>query len=137
MPSHHGLDIDAELSVLDALTSDTPVTPNPFRRRDSEIDPLLLAAAFSSGPHVTRNHYAHDFFPPVADLSAPGTWDWSKWTGQSNGYKADPEKVKYVSQQAPRRQRLKEMGVDVDAEDKRAYDNVFKICITQRLLAIV
>lgn len=125
MPSFHNMDIEAELSVLTALTADMTLTlPNPkaqFKRRDSEIDPLLLAATMSSGPHVTRNHYAHDFFPGVGDPRAPGAWDWTKWTGTDPSCKLDRGKASYVSRQGPRRQRLREMGVSVEEDDERAY----------------
>jgi GTP cyclohydrolase II len=116
MPSYHSSDVEAELSVLDALTASTTPKNSRFGRRDSELDPLLLAAVFSSGPHVTRNHYAHDFFPAVGDPRAPGAWDWTKWTGEDPSSKQDPAKVTYVSRQAPRRQRLKAMGLQGDEE---------------------
>jgi GTP cyclohydrolase II len=125
MPSHHNLDIEAELSVLDALTAPTttigPQLPqrlqkpsHEFKRRDSDLDPLLLAAVSSSGPHVTRNHYAHDFFPAVGDPRAPGAWDWTKWTGEDANSKQTPVKASYTSLQAPRRERLKAMGIPAD-----------------------
>ena len=114
---HRGIeDSLADLELLDMLTA--PVAPNPheltkkgsYKRRDSDLDPLLLAAAASYG-HVTRNHYAHDFFPAVGDPRAEGAYDWTKW--QPGSLSARPERkvrLKYESKQAPRSQRLKQLG---------------------------
>ncbi|KAH8113437.1 GTP cyclohydrolase II-domain-containing protein [Phellopilus nigrolimitatus] len=57
-------------------------------RKDDAFDPLLLAAAICSGPHVTRHHYHHSFFPSAEDAEA-FSWDWS-------------DGMKFVSRQAPR-----------------------------------
>jgi len=117
-----GLDIEAELSVLTLLTQDSPVPneqkqPKKIKKRDSELDPLILAAAFASGPHVTRHHHSHDFFPAVGDPRAEGAWDWTKWTGEdAPPVKQDPKRRSYNSQQAPRRQRLEALGLPVDPE---------------------
>jgi len=119
MPS---LDIEAELSVLTLLTQDSPIPkeqqqPKKIKKRDIELDPLILAAAFASGPHVTRHHHSHDFFPAVGDPRAEGAWDWTKWIGEDpNSVKQDPKRRSYNSQQAPRRQRLKALGLPVDPE---------------------
>ncbi|KAH9948395.1 GTP cyclohydrolase II-domain-containing protein [Amylocystis lapponica] len=106
----------ADLALLDVLTSpDLPAAKHGYKRRDSDLDPLLLAAAASSGPHVTRNHYAHDFFPGVDDPRAEGAWDWTKWQGDDARSRQERKpRLKYVSRQAPRRQRLKAMGIEVD-----------------------
>ena len=115
-------DIEAELEVLTLLTQDSPISKEQqqvkkIKRRDSELDPLILAAAFASGPHITRHHYSHDFFPAVGDPRAEGAWDWTKWTGEGpTSVKQDPKRRSYVSQQAPRRQRLKALGLPVDPE---------------------
>jgi GTP cyclohydrolase II len=116
MPTVHSLDVEAELSVLNALTAPAISIPTKHRQQfDSEMEPILLAAAVCSDPHVTRNHYAHDFFPAVGDPSAPGAWDWTKWTSeQTPSSKQDPNKARYVSRQAPRRQRLRALGLPVD-----------------------
>ena len=116
------LDIEAELNVLTLLTQDSPIPKQPqqpkkIKKRDSELEPLILAAAFASGPHVTRNHYSHDFFPAVADPRAEGAWDWTKWTGENaSSVKSDPKRRSYNSQQAPRRHRLRALGLPVDPE---------------------
>lgn len=80
-------------------------------RRDAALDPLLLAAAQASGPHVTRNHYHHDFFPGVTIPTSEGSWDWTNFTGStSNGTTpiagSDRKRYQYVSKQAPRRERM-------------------------------
>jgi GTP cyclohydrolase II len=61
--------------------------------RDSALDPLLIAAASASGPHVTRNHYHHDFFPSLP---------------RDNHRDPSPhrKRLTYISRQAPRRIRL-------------------------------
>ena len=115
-------DIQAELEVLTLLTQDSPVLKEQqqtkkIKRRDAELDPLILAAAFASGPHVTRHHYSHDLFPAVGDPRAEGAWDWTKWTGEaSSPVKQDPKRRSYISQQAPRRQRLRTFGLPADQE---------------------
>ena len=117
------LDVEAELRVLTLITQDSPIPKGQqqskkIKRRDAELDPLILAAAFASGPHVTRHHYSHDFFPAVGDPRAEGAWDWTNWTGEdaSSTTKHDPKRRSYISQQAPRRQRLKALGLPVDPE---------------------
>lgn len=83
--------------LLDVLTGpqlQKPMLPH----RDSCLDPLLIAAAAASGPHVTRNHYHHDFFP-----DAEVAWDWTKFRGHDS---SSAKRLAYVSRQAPRRVRL-------------------------------
>lgn len=116
-----GLDIEAQLGVLtlirDPQTAKENSQTKKIKRRDTELDPLILAAAFASGPHVTRNHHSHDFFPAVGDPRAEGAWDWTKWTGEdASSVKQDPKRRSYRSQQAPRRQRLRALGLPVDLE---------------------
>jgi len=69
--------VDPDAALLEALTSPTlPIKKHSFRRRDAELDPLLLAAAMASGPGVTRNHYTHDFLSRLSHfrkLRVPGT----------------------------------------------------------------
>ena len=111
-----GLDIDSQFNVL-PLTLEEKSQSKKVKRRDIELDPLILAAAFASGPHVTRNHHSHDFFPAVGDPRAEGAWDWTKWTGEdASSVKQDPKRRSYRSQQAPRRQRLRALGLPVDPE---------------------
>ncbi|KII94970.1 hypothetical protein PLICRDRAFT_33796 [Plicaturopsis crispa FD-325 SS-3] len=116
---HRCEDHDAsDAALLDMLTG--PVPPkiamakakSSLPRRDEALDPLLLAAAAASGPHVTRNHYHHDFFPGVMDPRAEGAWDWTKWRGEDASNKRDHKRLTYVSRQAPRRQRLQPDIVD-------------------------
>ncbi|KDR83888.1 hypothetical protein GALMADRAFT_236358 [Galerina marginata CBS 339.88] len=94
-------------ALLDVLTGPNPqAAKSAFARRDAALDPLLIAAAAASGPHVTRNHYHHDFFPGVMLPQAEGAWDWTKYTGEDASAKAGRKRLAYVSRQAPRRQRL-------------------------------
>ena len=105
----------SDLELLDLLTAPDPrPAKHGIRRRDSDLDPLLLAAAAAYGPHVTRNHYAHDFFPAVGDPRSEGAYDWTRFQGET--VQARKPRLKYVSRQAPRSQRLKEQGVVVDEE---------------------
>lgn len=109
MPSPHNfIDGDIDEALLDMLTGPNPnVVKKTFARRDAALDPLLLAAVAASGPHITRNHYAHDFFPPVVTPQAAGSWDWSKYQGGQESSTGDVRKTfKYVSHQGPRRLRL-------------------------------
>jgi len=94
-------------ALLQVLTGPNPqAAKSAFARRDAALDPLLIAAAAASGPHVTRNHYHHDFFPGVMLPHAEGAIDWTKFTGEDAGTKASRKRLAYVSRQAPRRQRL-------------------------------
>ncbi|GJE84356.1 GTP cyclohydrolase II [Phanerochaete sordida] len=127
MPFHtelNGIDLGmSELDLLDFLTSpDLPVAKHGLKRRDADLDPLMLAAVYSSGPQVTRNHYAHDFFPAVGDPRAEGAYDWTKWqpeTTSTVGQKQQRRpRLKYVSRQEPRSQRIKREGTALDEEPK-------------------
>jgi GTP cyclohydrolase II len=98
-----GLHVDSDVALLEALTSPAlKISKDSFRRRDAELDPLLIAAAMASGPNVTHNHYAHDLFPAVALPRAEGSWDWSKWDGDRVGAMNRPKKFVYTSRQGPR-----------------------------------
>jgi len=103
---HHSCEIDhqSDAALLDMLTAPSPPKAG-FARRDAALDPLLFAAAVASGPHVTRNHYTHDFFPGVMLPQAEGAWDWTKWKGEDAGTKEN-KRLAYVSRQAPRSKRL-------------------------------
>ncbi|KAI0920935.1 hypothetical protein AcW2_006060 [Taiwanofungus camphoratus] len=118
---YHGIEegLSADLALLDLLTAPAPPAPkHGIKRRDSDLDPLLLAAAAAYGPHVTRNHYAHDFFPAVGDPRAEGAYDWTKWQGPKSGSRPEHRpRLKYVSRQAPRSQRLKELGIPLDEKE--------------------
>lgn len=113
----------ADLEILDLLTA--PVLPSAndlkkphaYKRRDADLDPLLLAAAASYG-HVTRNHYTHDFFPAVGDPRAQGAYDWTKWQPGAQSPRQDRKtRLKYESRQAPRSQRLKQACVQQEKEN--------------------
>ena len=111
--------------LLDILTA--PVPPDPkatFVRRDAALDPLLIAAAAASGPHVTRNHYHHDFFPGV---QAKVTYDLSKHAAEDASSRNTHKRLAYVSRQAPRRQRLeqgKENDHPLQADPLKSGDNL-------------
>ncbi|GAA5915869.1 hypothetical protein JCM8208_003938 [Rhodotorula glutinis] len=128
-PAQHSVS-PSDLSVLQALTQDHPPSahliaggggpprphastsrdqprqPNRADRRPP-VDPLMIAAAASAGPQVTRNHYFHTFFPqnlayaPCDDerVSAAATM---------------AQRPKMESRQAPRTIRLQ-----VEDEDRR------------------
>lgn len=108
MPSPHYFQEDAsDAALLDVLIGPDPkAAKSVFARRDAALDPLLIAAATASGPHVTRNHYTHDFFPGVMLPRAEAAWDWTKFTGEDSAAKASRKRLAYVSRQGPRRQRL-------------------------------
>ncbi|PPQ63403.1 hypothetical protein CVT24_004913 [Panaeolus cyanescens] len=96
----------SDADLLNVLTGPNPRNAKSFARRDAALDPLLIAAAAASGPHVTRNHYHHDFFPGVMMPQVEGAIDWSKFTGEDSLTKSSRQKLAYVSRQAPRKQRL-------------------------------
>ena len=100
------IDPAADAALLELLTGPTPPAPlkktKAFARRDEALDPLMLAAATASGPHATRNHYTHDFFPGVMVPQAEGAWDWTRWQGEP---KKEKGRLAYVSRQAPRSKR--------------------------------
>jgi GTP cyclohydrolase II len=106
---------DADLAFLEDMIaphSEPYLHAHPksqsWRRRDAPLDPLLFAAAAASGPHVTRHHYHHDFFPTT--LGFDNDQDWSQWQGDEKEEKEEKEEEecasRYVSKQAPRSQRL-------------------------------
>jgi len=100
----------SDAAVLDLLTGPSPSSPKPLPRRDSFMDPLLLAATAASGPNVTRNHYAHDFFPGVMMPQSPGSYDWTKWSGEDAAARGERRRLTYVSRQGPRKARLQAEG---------------------------
>lgn len=103
---HHQRFHDSDSDLLNILTGPDPKAT--FVRRDAALDPLLIAAAAASGPHVTRNHYHHDFFPGVRLPQAETTLDLSKYTTEDASSRNTSKRLAYVSRQAPRRQRLEE-----------------------------
>ncbi|KAF9568995.1 hypothetical protein CPC08DRAFT_702118 [Agrocybe pediades] len=109
--------------LLDVLTGPDPKgAKTAFARRDAALDPLLIAAAAASGPHVTRNHYHHDFFPGVMLPQAEGAWDWTRFTGEEASSKAERKHLAYVSRQAPRRQRLNTLEEGKENDRPREID---------------
>ena len=117
--AHCALDITVDSALLDVLSAPTPpnkVIKASITRRDAALDPLLIAAAAASGPHVTRNHYHHDFFPTP-------TQEWAKLPN------TEGRRLTYVSRQAPRRQRFpldysKENDSRRDVDPLQAADNL-------------
>lgn len=117
-PPHSVNDHDSDAALLDLLTGPTLPTPKTaFARRDAALDPLLIAAAAASGPNVTRNHYHHDFFPGVMLPQSEGSWDWTKWSGDDANSKSERKRLTYVSRQAPRRQRLRDLNPEEGKEN--------------------
>ncbi|KAJ6539642.1 GTP cyclohydrolase II-domain-containing protein [Mycena capillaripes] len=112
---HPHSDDAADAALLEMLTAPVPPSPKTkFSRRDAALDPLMIAAAAASGPHVTRNHYHHDFFPGVMLPQHEGSWDWSKWTP---GDSKPRRHLAYVSKQAPRRQKIQDGLIPEDAKE--------------------
>lgn len=109
---------DADAALLDILTGPVVPTAKAFSRRDAALDPLLIAAAAASGPHVTRNHYHHDFFPGVMLPQSEGSWDWTRWSGQDSATRSEPKRYAYVSRQAPRKQRILQGLIPEDDDGK-------------------
>ncbi|KAF8730313.1 hypothetical protein AX14_005657 [Amanita brunnescens Koide BX004] len=99
------LEHTADAALLEALTGPSPPDKGNFARRDAALDPLLLAVAAASGPHVTRNHYHHDFFPALQSLRSECKKDHIRRSSDESP-KTESKHVAYVSRQAPRRQRL-------------------------------
>ncbi|KAI0082354.1 cyclohydrolase, partial [Panus rudis PR-1116 ss-1] len=109
-----------DLAILDMLSAPTlPDFKGPYRRRDADLDPLMLAAAAAS-PHITRNHYAHDFFPGVEDPRQESSYDWTNWKPEDAESRMQRKpRLKYVSRQAPRSERLRKMGLCSEKENGR------------------
>lgn len=101
-PSLPDFDLFTILTTVAAPTMKSSSTR--YSRREAPMDPLLLAAAISSGPHVTRHHYHHHHEQPLPSEEEP-----------SQSVALSEQKVKYTSKQAPRSQRL---GYDSDKENQ-------------------
>ncbi|KAI0638373.1 GTP cyclohydrolase II-domain-containing protein [Trametes polyzona] len=107
LPSAADLGLSLNLSAGQGA-SQKPKKQQAYKRRDADLDPLLLAAAASYG-HVTRNHYAHDFFPAVGDPRSEGAYDWTKWQPEDPAARQERRpRLKYVSRQGPRSQKVKQ-----------------------------
>ncbi|GAA6055532.1 hypothetical protein JCM3770_006772 [Rhodotorula araucariae] len=83
-----------------------PAKPTRGDRRPP-VDPLMIAAAASAGPQVTRNHYFHTFYPQSL---AYASCDDERAAAAS----AMPQRPKMESHQAPRSIRLQ-----VEEEERR------------------
>ncbi|KAJ7241924.1 GTP cyclohydrolase II-domain-containing protein [Mycena haematopus] len=118
---HSHSDDAADAALLELLTAPVPPKQTKFSRRDAALDPLMIAAAAASGPHVTRNHYHHDFFPGVMLPQHEGSWDWSKWSPTDTKPRRH---LTYVSRQAPRSQRLQEGLPEAAKENDSSRDKV-------------
>ncbi|ORY90279.1 GTP cyclohydrolase II-domain-containing protein [Leucosporidium creatinivorum] len=110
-----------DLNILSLLTADAgpstgsppthahPHPPQASKSKQSDrrppVDPLMVAAAASAGPDITRNHYLHEFFPHKL---AYASCDDERPTIPS------APRPKMQSQQAPRRVRLA-----TEAEERR------------------
>ena len=118
---HHQQFDDSDSDLLEILTGPDPKVT--FVRRDAALDPLLIAAAAASGPHVTRNHYHHDFFPGVRLPQG----DLPKYTTEDASSRNTSKRLAYVSRQAPRRQRLedgKENDHPLQKDPLKSADNI-------------
>jgi len=116
-----GKNITDPIDIVDPPKAAEAVAPKPakaFARRDAALDPLLLAAAFASGPDVTRNHYSHDFFPGVQMPTHEGSFDWRKLGSSGDSTKSggvsEKRKLCYVSKQMPRKERLSQEKENTD-----------------------
>ncbi|KAG9054405.1 GTP cyclohydrolase II [Serendipita sp. 407] len=122
-----------DMDVLAMLTSPSSSISPPgvksvmrngrYNRREAPLDPLLLAAAISSGPHITRHHHHHvHAVPAMEDLFSDKAPEASNVpTSSARGGVADVEssRARYNSQQAPRSQRIKQSSPDSDKENQR------------------
>ncbi|KAH8920472.1 hypothetical protein BT69DRAFT_404728 [Atractiella rhizophila] len=71
--------------------------------RRPHMDPLIIETAAASGPHVTRHHYLHEFYPQPSDDVQPS-----------------PSKVVMKSRQAPRQVRLAAELAEAEANSTRS-----------------
>ncbi|KAG8722823.1 GTP cyclohydrolase II [Ceratobasidium sp. 394] len=100
----------SDFELLGKLTGSTDLSNEP-RQGETLLHPLLFAAATASGPHVTRHHYHHNFYPIDEESDNPLVGSYARCDTDND---AEP---RYVSRQKPRRERLRELGV---TEDGRA-----------------
>ncbi|KAH9817140.1 GTP cyclohydrolase II-domain-containing protein [Melampsora americana] len=105
---HHqiksNLSTSSDLDFLAILTSQYSTTNsnsnfNNSNHRRPQLDPLILETASLSGPHQTRNHYLHEYFPH-SHLSSIGSKPNSNKTTPNHSNLKD--NLTHVSQQAPR-----------------------------------
>ena len=127
------LEHSCDAALLESLTGPTPPNKANFARRDAVLDPLLLAVAAASGPHVTRNHYHHDFFPAPPSLRSESEKDQVRRPSDDSP-KTECKRLAYVSRQAPRRQRLQNVvnGGRKENDDPRDAESPKIVDITRR-----
>ncbi|KIJ69962.1 hypothetical protein HYDPIDRAFT_104634 [Hydnomerulius pinastri MD-312] len=100
LSSHFSADSD----ILQDLFSPSRSHRRGHARRDESLDPLLFAAAFASGPHITRNHSGHAACAPrIYQSESP---ERSKRSSDDTGAVQERKRVAHVSRQGPRRLRL-------------------------------
>ncbi|GAA5836126.1 hypothetical protein JCM11251_007376 [Rhodosporidiobolus azoricus] len=126
LSTHHSI-APADLGLLSLLTADPPSSAPPSNDRKAgkkaaekkPLDPLMIAAAASSGPHVTRMHFHHSF-QPLAYASC----DDERLSAPSSSSSPPPhgQRPKMESRQAPRSIRLQ-----VEEQEKRRKDLVEKV----------
>ncbi|KAK4049629.1 GTP cyclohydrolase II [Microbotryomycetes sp. JL221] len=110
---HHSFS-PLDLSVLKMLTADSNQSygQQPRSKRQGQrrphVDPLMVAAAASAGPDVTRNHYLHEYFPHAHAYESCDQSDSPSSVSQQQAVNRTKETqpTQYKSQQAPRTVRL-------------------------------
>ncbi|KAJ7068569.1 cyclohydrolase [Mycena amicta] len=115
----HQVDLSADAALLEILTAPSPKIKAKLPRRDAALDPLMIAAALASGPHITRNHAAHDFH---SGESLPPDWR----TGApelDSKEQSQRRRLTYISRQAPRRQRLQEIQIPAAVAGNKENDD--------------
>ncbi|KAG8831820.1 GTP cyclohydrolase II [Serendipita sp. 399] len=125
-----------DMDILAMLTSSPSILPtgtksivknSRYNRREAPLDPLLLAAAISSGPHITRHHHHHVHTvsateDSLSDVQAKGPeTSNSSIVGNSSSGTMDmgSPRPRFKSQQAPRSQRIKLSSAESDKENQR------------------
>ncbi|KAF7290966.1 Gtp cyclohydrolase-2 [Mycena chlorophos] len=107
-------DLSSDAALLEMLTAPSPKIKTKIPRRDAALDPLMIAAAIASGPHITRNHAAHDSAEPLPP-------DWSQEADAKPA--SQRRRLTYVSRQAPRRQRLGEIQIPEASRNNKENDD--------------
>ncbi|KAH7887547.1 GTP cyclohydrolase II-domain-containing protein [Phlebopus sp. FC_14] len=99
LSSHFATDADA---LFDLFSCRSRRRSHP--RRDDSLDPLLFAAAFASGPHITRNHSGHAAY--ASRYNPSESPERSKRSPDDSGLAHERKRAAHVSKQGPRRLRL-------------------------------
>ncbi|KAK4050415.1 GTP cyclohydrolase II [Microbotryomycetes sp. JL201] len=106
-----------DLTVLKMLTSDNAPSfgQQPRSKRQGQrrphVDPLMVAAAASTGPDITRNHYLHEYYPHAHAYESCDR--------DSEPVAPAPAAPRYKSQQAPRTVRLAQQNAEHSLQDSR------------------